>query len=177
GSSYVELSWTPAGTETQWEIVVQEMGSGAPGDAPEESVIVTDDPTYTLEIESGVYYEFYVRAICIDTDSSFWSGPQVFSIFNPPGCANVEVFDPEQDIILPGSEYVVCPGEDNCIPLSANYMLTGETPSYEIEGIDYAPPFPFTGGTPVSVGTDDVWSPTVELPFEFCFFGEIYSEV
>ncbi|WP_168196937.1 fibronectin type III domain-containing protein [Flavobacterium alkalisoli] len=177
GSSYVELSWTPAGTETQWEIVVQEMGSGAPGDAPEESVIVTDDPTYTLEIESGVYYEFYVRAICSDTDSSFWSGPQVFSIFNPPGCANVEVFDPEQDIILPGSEYVVCPGEDNCIPLSANYMLTGETTSYEIEGIDYAPPFPFTGGTPVSVGTDDVWSPTVELPFEFCFFGEIYSEV
>ncbi|MFL9837854.1 fibronectin type III domain-containing protein [Flavobacterium sp. ST-75] len=178
GASYINLSWTPTGSETQWEVVVQAMGSGAPGDEPTTSVIVTDDPSYIAnDIVSGEYYEFYVRAICGEDDSSLWSGPQLFSIFNPPGCANVEVFDPELDIILPGSEYIVCPDEDNCVPLSANYMLTGETTSYEIESIDYAPPFPFTGGTPVSVGTDDVWSPVVELPFEFCFFGEIYSEV
>ena len=175
GSLLVDLSWTPGGSETQWEIIVQETGTGAP--SPEATGIIVNEPNYTFSAENDVLYEFYVRAICDEDSSSLWSGPQLFSIFNPPGCANVEVFDPEMDIVLPGSEYIVCPDEDNCVPLSANYMLTGETTSYEIESIDYAPPFPFTGGTPVSVGTDDVWSPVVELPFEFCFFGEIYSEV
>ncbi|QEE50471.1 T9SS type B sorting domain-containing protein [Flavobacterium alkalisoli] len=177
GTSFVELSWTPVGSETQWEVVVQPMGTGNPGQTPAESVIVTDNPTYTLDIEEGEYYEYYVRAICSESDISLWAGPLVFSIFNPPGCANVEVFDPELEILLPNSEIVICPEEDNCIPLTANYLQTGETSSYEIESIDYAPPFPFTGGTPVSVGTDDVWSPLVQLPFDFCFFGEIYSEV
>ncbi|RZJ69176.1 MAG: gliding motility-associated C-terminal domain-containing protein, partial [Flavobacterium sp.] len=47
--------------------------------------------------------------------------------------------------------------------------------SYEVESIDYNPPFPSTGGTQTSVNTDDVWSPVIDLPFDFCFFGEVYD--
>lgn len=49
------------------------------------------------------------------------------------------------------------------------------TTSYEVVSIEYDPPFPFTGGTSVSVGSDDVWSQIIPLPFDFCFYGETYS--
>lgn len=64
-----------------------------------------------------------------------------------------------------------------CTDLTATFVDTGETTSYAVTEIDYAPPFPFTGGTPVSVNTDDVWSPRINMPFEFCFFGEVYDEM
>lgn len=64
-----------------------------------------------------------------------------------------------------------------CTDLTATYVATGETTGYDVAQIDYAPPFPFVGGTPVSVNTDDVWSPKIDLPFEFCFFGEVYEEM
>jgi gliding motility-associated-like protein len=66
--------------------------------------------------------------------------------------------------------------DDPCTELTATFFDTGETTSYEVTAISYAPPFPFTGGTSVSVGSDDVWSQTIPLPFDFCFFGEVYDE-
>ncbi len=63
-----------------------------------------------------------------------------------------------------------------CTTLTANFFDLGETTSYIAEAIDYNPPFPFTGGTPVSVNIDDRWSQILDLPFDFCFFGETYSE-
>jgi len=84
-----------------------------------------------------------------------------------PGCPNVNA------------------GEDvsfNCrdgitTDLNATFLQTGQTTDYEISSIDYAPPFPFTGGTPVSVNEDDVWSPRINLPFDFCFFGNDYNQL
>lgn len=64
-----------------------------------------------------------------------------------------------------------------CTDLTASYLNTGETTSYDVSQIPYDPPFPFTGGTPVSVNTDDVWSPAIQLPFDFCFFGETYTQM
>lgn len=83
-----------------------------------------------------------------------------------PGCPNVYAGD---DIELDCDE--------DCTDLSASFLETGETTSYEVSAIPYEPPFPFTGGTPVSVDTDDVWSDAIDLPFDFCFFGETYSEM
>src|SRR5690554_3615917 len=83
----------------------------------------------------------------------------------------------------PGSPYVNA-GEDvvmdcgeECTELSADFLDTGETTQYEVIPIDYNPPFPFTGGTPVSVYIDDRWSDIIPLPFEFCFFDEVYDEM
>src|SRR5690606_11112939 len=62
GSLSVDLSWTPVGSETQWEIIVQETGAGAP--SPEAEGIIVNDPNFTFLAENDVLYEFYVRAIC-----------------------------------------------------------------------------------------------------------------
>lgn len=83
----------------------------------------------------------------------------------------------------PGSPYVDA-GEDvtlscgeDCTDLSADFLDTGESTQYEVSSIDYNPPFPFTGGTPVSVYIDDRWSNIIPLPFEFCFYDEVYDEM
>ena len=175
----VILSWTPGGAETQWEVVVQAMDGPYPGDTPAESYIVDEPEFLAEELVEGEFYEYYVRAICGDDDLSFWSGPMSFNIFNPEGC-NIEVVDignPEVGTIVNGTEYVLCPEDDNTVQLSASYLETGDTSTYAVESIDYNPPYPFTGGTPVSVGTDDVWSPVFNLPFDFCFYGNNYSSV
>jgi gliding motility-associated-like protein len=88
------------------------------------------------------------------------------AIAQGPGCPNVDA-GPDIDLDC---------GID-CVDLTASFLQTGETTSYEVSSITYAPPFPFTGGTPVSANTDDVWSPIIPIPFDFCFFGETYSEM
>jgi gliding motility-associated-like protein len=83
-----------------------------------------------------------------------------------PGCPNVNAG---------GNIELDC--DQPCTDLSATFLQTGETSSYEVVPIDYNPPFPSTGGTPVSVNTDDVWSDAIPLPFDFCFYGGTYSEL
>jgi gliding motility-associated-like protein len=83
-----------------------------------------------------------------------------------PGCPNVNA----------GPDVELDCG-DPCTDLNATFLETGETTSYEISSIPYDPPFPATGGTPVSVNTDDVWSPVIPIPFDFCFYGVSYNEM
>ena len=83
-----------------------------------------------------------------------------------PGCPNVNA----------GPDVELDCG-DPCTDLNATFLETGETTSYEITSIPYDPPFPATGGTPVSVNTDDVWSPVIPIPFDFCFYGVAYNEM
>ncbi len=83
-----------------------------------------------------------------------------------PGCPNVYAGEDAN---------VNCAG-GGCVDLSATFLETGETTSYEVTPIPYEP-FPFIGGTAVSADTDDVWSPAIDLPFNFCFFGGTYDEI
>ena len=83
-----------------------------------------------------------------------------------PGCPNVYAGEDAN---------VNCAG-GGCVDLSASFLETGETTSYDVTPIPYTP-FPFIGGTGVSVDTDDVWSPAIDLPFNFCFFGGTYDEI
>ncbi len=73
------LSWTPGGTETQWEVFIQPVGNGT---LPQSGIIV-NNPNYTplasnFSISSSSTYEYFVRAICSTTSKSYWSGPKVF---------------------------------------------------------------------------------------------------
>ena len=83
-----------------------------------------------------------------------------------PGCPNVNA---GEDIELD------C--EQPCTNISATFLQTGATTSYDVSPIDYQPPFPTTGGTEVSVFIDDKWSSIIPLPFDFCFYGGTYSEM
>jgi gliding motility-associated-like protein len=73
------VSWTPGGTETQWEVSVKPYGSGV---IPQSGTIV-NSPSYTLVASdfanaAAGTYEVFVRAICGSSSKSFWTGPKVF---------------------------------------------------------------------------------------------------
>jgi hypothetical protein len=73
------LSWTPGGTETQWEVFVQPVNNGT---LPQSGTIV-NSPTYIPSASdftnsTSSTYEYFVRAVCGPTNKSYWSGPKVF---------------------------------------------------------------------------------------------------
>ncbi|NQY04644.1 MAG: T9SS type B sorting domain-containing protein [Flavobacteriaceae bacterium] len=70
-----------------------------------------------------------------------------------------------------------CTSGTNCVDLEATYLSLGDTTDYTVSSIAYAPPSAFTGlANPISVGQDDVWSPIINLPFEFCFYGNSFTQ-
>lgn len=170
------LSWTPGGTEEQWEVVVQSQNEGFPDAVPTESTTVSDPHLLVDQLVPGTLYEYYVRSICGPDDVSFWTGPLSFSIFAPPVCADVTVIDDDLEIIAPDTEYIICSGESLDVTFSANYYEgAAQTTSYEVSSIPYIVTFPSTGGTQMNVDIDDSWAPKVNLPFEFCFMGDVYN--
>lgn len=85
-----------------------------------------------------------------------------------PGCPAINA-GPDQ--VLPCSQ--------NCTNLTAVPFHTGLTNTYAVGSIPHAPPIPYNqaGGTAISVNTDDVWSPIINLPFNFCYYGTNYNTV
>ena len=79
-------------------------------------------------------------------------------------------------IIYAGEDTASC--EDGSTNLTAVYHPLGQdTSSYDVTSQQGCPLPPLAGGTPTSIETDDVWSEAIELGFEFCFFGDTYSQI
>lgn len=71
------LFWTPGDAETQWEVVIQDEGSGVPSGS---GILVDNNfPYMATGLDSGNRYEFYVRAYCASDDQSEWVGPVAFT--------------------------------------------------------------------------------------------------
>lgn len=87
-------------------------------------------------------------------------------IWAQPGCPNVYA---GADVNLE------CVG--SCTSLVADPFKTGESSSYLVSSITYNPPVPFNVGTPAFIGIDDIWGGVVNLPFNFCFFGNMYDQL
>lgn len=73
------FSWTPGGSETQWEVAVQPLQNGT---IPQSGTIVSTN-SYTPNAAdfsdiNATTYEYFVRAICGTDDESYWSGPFEF---------------------------------------------------------------------------------------------------
>ncbi|WP_130736398.1 GEVED domain-containing protein [Flavobacterium sp. J27] len=72
---------------------------------------------------------------------------------------------------------VSCSAASTCVDLEATYLNLGDTSTYTVESIPYNPPYQFTClKNPVSVNVDDIWSPVINLPFDFCFYGNTYNQ-
>ena len=85
-----------------------------------------------------------------------------------PGCPNVDA----------GPDETIDCTTASCVNLTASFLDTGETTSYNVSTIPYAPPFSFTGlSNQVNTTTDDVWSSVINLPFNFCFFGQVENQI
>lgn len=62
-----------------------------------------------------------------------------------------------------------------CTTLVANYTPAYQTTSYSVTSIPYTPN-PYTTGALYPVPTDDKWSPAINLPFYFCFYGQAFNK-
>jgi gliding motility-associated-like protein len=83
-----------------------------------------------------------------------------------PGCPQI---DAGNNVTLPCTQ--------SCTTLNATLFQAGATTSYTVTSIPYAPPFPFTGGTQIFINIDDRWSNVINLPFSFCFYGNLYNQI
>ncbi|MCH8535448.1 MAG: PKD domain-containing protein, partial [Flavobacteriaceae bacterium] len=118
------------------------------------------------------------------------------SVTDANGCENVEdvettvivTFDSGEplsgcpdissEIITPNINFDCYVGEPETVDIEADFLKTGSTDQYRVESIDYSPPFPYEGlSNPISVNTDDVWSNNIPLPFDFCFFDEVQTDI
>lgn len=98
----------------------------------------------------------------------FTLGFSTVSFSQFPGCPDINA-GPDQTL----------PCSSPCTNLTATPFATGATTTYSVGAIPHTPPIAYNqaGGTPISVNTDDVWSPIINLPFNFCFYGTNYSTV
>ncbi len=61
--------------------------------------------------------------------------------------------------------------------LTATIVATGATNSYMVSSIPCNPPFPYNTGNIINNGIDDRWSTLINLPFNFCFYGNVYNKI
>lgn len=66
---------------------------------------------------------------------------------------------------------------ETCTTLHASAVAGAQTTAYTVAPIPYNPPQPFNVGTPILVNIDDTWSNTINLPFNFCFFGTTNNQL
>lgn len=68
----------------------------------------------------------------------------------------------------------ICQG--GCATLSAAITGPRSTTTYTVQPVPYNP-LPFMGGNPVLVNLDDLWSPVINIPFCFEFYGTVYNQL
>lgn len=70
----------------------------------------------------------------------------------------------------------VCnPGD--CVMLEASAPTLHATDNYTVTPVPFSPLFPFTGGITIPPSSDDQWSATMNLPFNFSFYGTFYNQI
>ena len=153
------------------EVDVSDLGSAS-------SVIISDNlasaeqtVTSTGVVTFGPYtagVNVIIETVNGDDDSCVVnSGALTFLCPPPPN---------DCSIIYAGEDTAFCEGTSTT--LTASYHLLGQdTTSYEVNLQEGCPMPAITGGTPTSLDIDDTWSDTIDLGFEFCFFGDTYSQI
>lgn len=70
-ASTLDLGWTDHNSASEWDIEYGPHGF----DQGSGTLIEADSNPYTLNIDAGEEYDFYVRSVCDANDRSFWTGP------------------------------------------------------------------------------------------------------
>ncbi|MEZ4838501.1 PKD-like domain-containing protein [Flavobacterium sp.] len=155
----------------------------------------TPNTNITVQSSSGAFYNIPINSAgTASFTTPFLADTTTFtliSIFqNPPGCTAPLTGSVTITISLNGCATVEAGGVDlgdsasaqicevgDCVDLEASYVDLGSTTAYTVSSIDYCPQAAYNDPTynPINLATDDVWSSTINLPFNFCFFGNIYS--
>ncbi|MEL6812119.1 MAG: hypothetical protein AAFP76_12370, partial [Bacteroidota bacterium] len=78
-----------------------------------------------------------------------------------------------------GPDVIADCASGGCADITATFLETFDTTglSYTVSSIPYSPPFAFNGlANSLNPDIDDAWSPVDNLPFDFCFFGNLETE-
>ena len=101
----------------------------------------------------------------------------LFKIIALSQTPTVEITDPSgsPNDILVDCDYPV--DANRCFVLDANYTELYETTSYAVNAIPYTTLAGLTNETLItSITGDDKWSDVLQIPFEFCFYNEVYTD-
>lgn len=64
----------------------------------------------------------------------------------------------------------------NCVKLTANYPSFKQTDNYAVSSISYKP-YTVVDPTVITGNLDDSFSDIIGLPFNFCFYGQVYNQL
>jgi len=108
-------------------------------------------------------------SICVTTPCALGNGIGTTTL----ACINPIAGEAGQNGADPAAMHCSAP---SCVNLGVTYLPINQTTSYTVSSIAYAPPYQFSClANQVSVNVDDVWSPVINLPFNFCFYGNTYT--
>ena len=153
------------------EVDISDLGSAT-------SVVVSDNlasaaqtVTSTGVISFGPYtagFNVIISSVNNDDDSCLVNSSAMTFLCPPP--------PNDCSIIYAGEDTTFCEGTST--NLTAAYHILGQdTSAYEVNLQQSCPMPALEGGTPTSLDIDDTWSDIIDLGFEFCFFGETYSQI
>lgn len=130
----------------------------------------------------GLKYYFWVRSYCGGTDYSTWFGPTNYTPCNVgSGFGTTSLTCPSitagvQGTVVSDPPALTCSAL-TCVNLEASYLQLSQPTDYTVSSIPYSIPYQYTClQNPVSVNVDDVWSNTINLPFNFCYYGNNYNK-
>ncbi len=149
----VTVSWTAGASETQWEYVIQALGTGAPAGA---GISTTNNPLTITGLTSNTSYEIYLRAVCSVADLSVWVGP--FNLTTACDATNVPYsmnFETATVPALPNCTTVVNAGAGNVwnTVSSPGAGFTTKTLRYLYNSANDANTWFFTQGVNLTAGT------------------------
>jgi hypothetical protein len=130
----------------------------------------------------GLTYYFWVRSFCGGSDISTWFGPTNYTPCAVGGGTAINTTNLSCTVPFAGTQgsvtidpTVTC-SASTCANLEVTYAAINQTTNYTVAEIPYDLPYQYTClQNPVSVNIDDVWSPIINLPFNFCFYGNNYN--
>ncbi|MBL0015287.1 MAG: gliding motility-associated C-terminal domain-containing protein [Bacteroidetes bacterium] len=74
-----------------------------------------------------------------------------------------------------GRDTSIANSVSGCVLLTAVPVAGFQPTTYTVNTIPYNP-YPFNVGAPIIINQDDVWGPITNLPFDFCFYGNSYTQ-
>ena len=154
----------------------------ASGSTPTGSTAAGVNGVTLTGLVAGQAYYFWVRSFCGGTDYSSWYGPTNYTPCAVGNGTGTTTLDCPAVIsgglgLNGGTPPTMSCQALGCVGLEATYLQINQPTNYSVSSIPYTPPYQFTClQNPVSVNVDDIWSPMINLPFNFCFYGNNYNQ-